>query len=90
MIAQLAHRSAAGTTTLKVPSVRAGPFGSVGAMDGADAAYRDVLAAVPKGPARADGTCDALNDSSQESIVQSCKRNDGFIYWPHTQGKFGR
>jgi len=25
------------------------PFGSVGAMDGADAAYRDVLAAVPKG-----------------------------------------
>ena len=30
--------------------IEEGPFGSVGAMDGADAAYRDVLAAVPNGP----------------------------------------
>jgi hypothetical protein len=29
------------------------PFGSVGARDGADAAYRDVFTAVPKGLIRA-------------------------------------
>jgi len=37
-------------TTADVPvSASSAPFGCVGAMDGADAAYRDVLAAVPKG-----------------------------------------
>jgi len=40
------------------------PFGSVGAMDGADAAYRDVFTAVPKGLMRSGSACDEANRSS--------------------------
>ena len=46
------------THTNRVASVRESPFGSVGARDGADAAYRDVLAAVPKGLSRAGAARD--------------------------------
>ena len=35
-----------------VMEVREGAFGCVGTRDGADAAYKDVLAAVPKVPSR--------------------------------------
>ena len=52
------------------------PFGSVGAMDGADAAYRDVFTAVPKGLMRSGSACDEANRSSHwrgRCIVERCE-----------------
>src|SRR5262249_21678812 len=49
--------------TSKAVSMRDSPFGSVGARDGAHAAYRDVLAAVPKGLSRS-GTAPATSRSA--------------------------
>ncbi len=44
--------------------IEEGPFGSVGARDGADAVYRDVLAAVPNGPSSSAALI-GLRDSAE-------------------------
>ena len=57
----------------RAASVRESPFGSVGARDGADAAYRDVLAAVPKGLSRA-GAAHAMRSIAGVRRRSGCSR----------------
>jgi hypothetical protein len=57
-----------------VVPVRVGPFGSVGAMDGAAAAYMDILAAVPKGLTRAGTALGTVTNTGEPAARAAPRR----------------